>query len=213
MAYARAASVSPRDCHACVGGKLTLMRRMRHQLPDHRLDDTDVAVEQAPKNAGTKGPPVVGGEAKHKHRKEGSEAAKKQYRLATDTVRQAAPEHASHGLSQREGGDEQAGQECVAAFVADLEPFDHGEGIGKYGSEGDGLGCVESVLSAWTFGGAGLRCGNLPIRHIAAPFVSPTSKALVAIKTYPRSSAGELGRKCWQKGLLVWSIAFSSESL
>jgi len=84
---------------------------LRNQLADHGLNDANVAIQQAANSTPEKGHPDVVSKADHDHAEHGADASQQQDRLATDSIRQAAPVHAHQGLREGEGRDEQAGVE------------------------------------------------------------------------------------------------------
>lgn len=123
------------------------------ELANHCLDDADVAVEKSTYGSSEQCNPHVGGEAYHDHTEHGSHTSQHQDRLAADSIREAAPIHAHEGLGEGEGRDEQASVEGGILLAADLELFDQSPGIGKDGSQSDGLGkanngCSQVLVSA-----------------------------------------------------------------
>ena len=105
-----------------------------HQLTDHGLDDTDVAIQQTTQGSTDEGNPEVGGESYHDHAEHGSDATHNQNRLSTDPIRQTTPVHAHGSLGKREGRNKEAGVEGRIFFISYLELLDEGPGIGKDGS-------------------------------------------------------------------------------
>lgn len=116
------------------------MLRLRNQLANHGLNNTDVAVEEAANGPADQSNPNVGGKTDHDHAEHGADASQEQYGFASDAVRKTTPVHAHQGLGEGEGGDEETGVEGGIFGVANFKPLDECPSIGKDGCEGDGLG-------------------------------------------------------------------------
>jgi hypothetical protein len=103
----------------------------RDQFSYHCLDDAYVAVEKASQGSPKQGEPNIRGKANHDHGEHCSSTSRKQDWFSTYPIRQTAPEHTGEGLSQREGGDEEAGIERGILIITNLELLDEWPGIGK----------------------------------------------------------------------------------
>jgi hypothetical protein len=73
-----------------------------HQLANHGLNNTDVAVKQPAESASDQGDPEVLGKADHDHAEHGADASQEQDGLAPHAVRQATPVHMPIRASARE---------------------------------------------------------------------------------------------------------------
>lgn len=79
--------------------QLTLMLRSLHQLSDHGLNNSNVAVEETADSSTDQGNPDVGGESNHNHAEHGTGTSNHQHRLAANAVRQTTPVHAHYRLA------------------------------------------------------------------------------------------------------------------
>lgn len=116
------------------------MFRLRNQLSNHCLDDSNVSVQGSTEDTSSEGNPDVVGKPKNNHRNHGPNASQQEDRFPANAITQTPPVHTHQGLRQGEGRDEQAGVGGCIFFVADLEALDKLPGIWKDRSESDGLG-------------------------------------------------------------------------
>lgn len=93
------------------GISLGLMFRVPHHLPDHGLYDADVTIECASEEATSERNPEVWGKADEEKREDGASATNKDYRPSAFDIADATPVHAAACLGEREGRDEQTGEE------------------------------------------------------------------------------------------------------
>lgn len=126
------------------------MFRLGYKLPDHGLDDADVAVQQPADGSSAKRDPQVRRKSDHDQAEQRAEASQEEDRLPTDSIREASPVHARQGLGQGERRDEEARVERRIFLAADLKALDEFPGIGEDGGESDGLceannGCTTFV--------------------------------------------------------------------
>lgn len=96
-----------------------------HQLAHHRLNDTDVPIQRPAECSTQEGDPKVRGEPDKQQREHSTKTAAEQHGLPAHSIRETAPEHASHGLGKREGGDQDARIEGGIAAVSHVKILDH----------------------------------------------------------------------------------------
>ena len=96
--------------------------------------------QKATQGSAKQGHPDVGGESDQNHTEHCTKTSQQQDWFSAYAVRQAAPVHAGHGLSQRKGRDEKACVEAGIVLVADMESFDKWESVWEDGSESNRLG-------------------------------------------------------------------------
>lgn len=90
---------------------LTFVCRIHNQLADHGLNNTNIAIEHAANESTNESNPEAGGKSDNQQRSDGAKTAQQEDGLATNSIAQSAPIHASACLSEREGGNEDARKE------------------------------------------------------------------------------------------------------
>ena len=105
------------------------MLGLGHELRNHGLNNTNIAIQQATKGASDEGNPDVRGQAHSDQAENRADAAQQQYRLASYSVGNSAPVHAHERLGQREARDEQAGIEGCILLVAHVKALDQCPGV------------------------------------------------------------------------------------
>jgi hypothetical protein len=109
------------------------------QLAHHGLDHSNIAIKNATQCPSNQSKPVVGGETDDEERDQGTGTAKEQNWLPSQTIRQSAPEHASQGLRESEGRDEDAREESSILIVADMEILNKLPSVGEDGGKSNWL--------------------------------------------------------------------------
>lgn len=116
------------------------MLRSFDELSHHRLDDANVAIQDAAHYSSEQSDPVVGGEADDEEGQHCACTAEQKHRFAADAIGEGAPEHAGQGLGEGESGDEDSGVERGIIGVTDMELANHHPRIREDGSESNRLG-------------------------------------------------------------------------
>ena len=105
------------------------MFRFCHKLAHHRLDDSDVSIQEPSQGSAEQSDPKVSGKADNKEREHCAGAAEQKNRFPAYPVGDRPPEHACACFRKRKGGDEDAGVEGGIALVAEMEAKDKLPGI------------------------------------------------------------------------------------